>query len=152
MQLSEHFTLKEATTSEWASSHGIDNQPNDEQLKAMQHAANSLEAVRDLLGAPILISSWLRVPELNKAIGGSATSSHCKGYAIDFTCPKFGNTRKIAQLLADSAIDFSQLILEYPDKPNGGWVHIDFNPKPNNNKLLTATKVNGKTVYKGGIN
>jgi zinc D-Ala-D-Ala carboxypeptidase len=151
MKLSPNFTLAEATRSDWASRHKITNQPNAEQFAAMKHAAQCMEKVRALLGAPILVSSWLRVPMLNKAIGGSATSSHTLGYAIDFTCPKFGNTREIAQTLADSAIDFSQLILEFPDKPNGGWVHIDFNPKPNKNKLLTAVKPDGKTIYKAGI-
>jgi hypothetical protein len=152
MRLSENFILAEATRSDWAAKHNIMNVPNAEQLAAIKYAANQMEKVRHLLGAPILISSWLRVPELNKAIGGSPTSSHCFGYALDFTSPRFGSTRTIAQTIADSAITFSQLILEFPDKPNGGWVHIDFNPKPNKNPIMTATKVNGKTFYQRGIN
>jgi len=132
MRLSTHFTLEEATTSQTASRKGIDNTPDDIELAAMLHAASKMEEVRTLLGHPITVSSWFRSHDLNRAIGGSPTSDHVNGYAIDFSCPQFGTPYEIAKAIEESGIEFSQLIHEF-----GRWVHISFRPTPNRNKLLT---------------
>jgi len=42
-----------------------------------------LQEIRDTFRYPITISSGYRSPELNKAVGGSATSQHCSGQAAD---------------------------------------------------------------------
>ena len=41
------------------------------------------EPLRKWVGGPIKVNSFFRSPELNTAIGGSKTSQHCKGQAID---------------------------------------------------------------------
>jgi hypothetical protein len=46
MNLSEHFTLEEATYSETAVRMGIYNQPDARQLENMKSAAECLEGVR----------------------------------------------------------------------------------------------------------
>lgn len=135
MQLSDHFTLEEATTSQTAVRQGIDNTPPDDILDNMKQTAQMMEEVRTLLGHPIRISSWYRSEELNAAIGGSRTSDHVSGYAIDFMCPGFGSPYDITKKLEESDIEFSQLIHEF-----GRWVHISFRPTPNKNKLLTIFK------------
>jgi zinc D-Ala-D-Ala carboxypeptidase len=89
-KLSEHFTLEEATHSDTAIRQGINNQPNDKQLENMKIAAEGMEKVRAALGKPISVNSWLRLPEVNVAVGGSKVSSHMDGWAIDFTS-SFGN-------------------------------------------------------------
>jgi putative chitinase len=151
MTLSTHFTIEEATKSDFARANKIDNKPNATQLEAMKKAAEGMELLRTLFGTPILVSSWFRCPKLNVGIGGSATSSHTEGYAVDFTSPKFGDTRKVAKAIVDAKIKFDQLILEFPDKPNGGWVHISFAPAMRG-QILTATKQGKKTVYAKGLN
>lgn len=126
MNLSKHFTLAEATNSYTAAKQGINNQPNYDQLQALKHSAAGMECVRNLLGHPISPSSWLRVPELNSAIGGSETSDHMSGYAVDFACPKFGSPADVVKAIQSSSIVYDQLILERV----GGkeWVHISFAP------------------------
>lgn len=123
MKLSEHFTLQEATFSRTAQRLGLKNDPAPHELETMMKAAIGMERVRALLGNKgIVINSWLRGHALNLAVGGSESSQHRKGEAIDFTCPAFGSPRKICTLIAEHAdlIRFDQLILE----PT--WVHISF--------------------------
>ena len=115
------------------------------------------QPARELLGVPMLVSSGYRSPKLNKAVGGSSTSAHSYGFAIDFTAPGFGNTRKIANFLAKEfkarGIMFDQIILEFPDSPNS-WVHLGYKSSKGlqRNQLLTASKdMNGRTVYTVGL-
>lgn len=126
MNLSAHFTLDEATFSPTAERLGIDNTPPPEVIYNMQQAALGMEKVRmELGGLPIHINSWYRCPALNTAIGSKPTSAHVTGWAIDFTCPKFGTPMEIMYKLRDSKIVYQQLILEFPKR--GGWIHIAFN-------------------------
>lgn len=125
-QLSAHFSLAEATLSQTAARLGLENDPDLTVVRNMKHAALSMELVRlELGGLPININSWYRSPEVNKAVGSKPTSAHVTGFAIDFTCPKYGSPRKIVEAIKASNIQYQQLILEFPD--NGGWCHIAFN-------------------------
>jgi putative chitinase len=124
MNISTNFTLTEATYSETAIRLGINNQPSETQLENMKISANGMERIRALLGKPIRINSWLRLPEVNIAVGGSAKSSHMDGWAIDFTCSSFGDPYKIAKAIKESDIQLDQCIHEY-----GRWVHVSFAPQ-----------------------
>ena len=92
-KFSKHISWKEATGSATAKKLEIDNTPNDEQLNNMQDLAEDLfEPLRERVGEPILINSFFRCEELNKAISGSATTSqHIKGCAIDLDATKISN-------------------------------------------------------------
>jgi uncharacterized protein YcbK (DUF882 family) len=82
--ISNHISYKEGVYSITATRRGIDNTPNDEQLKCMETIAEEVfEPLRTYVGGPIKINSFFRSPELNTAIGGSKTSQHCKGQAMD---------------------------------------------------------------------
>lgn len=146
MQLSEHFSLEEFTDSAVALRRGIDNQPEGEEMINMRTiSAPKMEQVRLLLGGqPIYISSGYRSPALNYAIGGSQTSAHVHGLAVDFTCPAYGTPREIAQCIADSGIDYDQIIHE------GTWVHIGFARNPRR-QIMTARFTHGHVTYTGGI-
>lgn len=143
MNLSEHFTLEEATYSETAKKLGINNQPSTLQLENMKHSAAGMEQVRALLGKPIAVSSWLRLPAVNVAVGGSEKSAHMDGFAIDFTCPGVGVPLEVARKIAASDIKYDQMIHEY-----GRWVHISFDPALRKQQL-TIFKPEGK--YKPGL-
>lgn len=120
--LSPHFTLDEFTLSQTAERQGIDNMPPGHIIDKMRRTAQGLEAVRMRLGGcPIVISSGYRCPTLNAVVGGSATSQHMTGEAVDFTAPRFGSPREIADALVDAGVEYDQLILEF-DR----WVHISF--------------------------
>jgi hypothetical protein len=143
MQLSDHFSLDEATYSETAIRLNIDNLPNPQQFENMKKAAESMEKIRALLGKSIHVNSWLRLPDVNVAVGGSKVSSHMDGWAIDFTCKDFGNPLAVCKAIEASGIKFDQLIHEY-----ASWSHVSFAPEMRGQKL-TIFKPQSK--YKVGL-
>jgi len=143
MQLSEHFTLEEATHSDTAIRQGIDNTPSTVQLENMKVAAVGMEKVRALLGRGITVNSRLRLPAVNIAVGGSGKSSHMDSWAIDFSCPAFGNPLAVAKAIEESGIKYDQMIHEF-----GRWVHISFAPEMRQQKLTIYRPEN---KYKPGI-
>lgn len=110
MQLSEHFTLEEFTASQTAIRRGLNNTPTPQMIEKLKRTAQKMEQVRALLGKPIFINSAYRSPSVNRAIGGAATSQHCKGEAVDFVCPQFGTPKQICQAIIKAGIHFDQLI------------------------------------------
>ena len=132
MNLSDHFSLEEATHSDTATRLGISNQPNTQQLENMKVAAIGMEKIRELLASPINVNSWIRLPEVNVAVGGSKVSSHMDGWAIDFTCRGFGTPLEVCKAIEKSNIKFDQMIYEFGDK---GWTHISFAPEMRQQKL-----------------
>ena len=84
MKLSKNLSLSEMTKSRTASRLGIDNSPTPDHFKNMQVLANKIfQPIRDYFGVSFSVSSGYRSEALNKAIGGSTKSQHCKGQAID---------------------------------------------------------------------
>lgn len=125
VNLSHNFTLEEMVGSR--DHPEIPNQPDSVILARLETLAWRMEQVRTILGnSPIHVSSGYRSPALNVAVKGSKTSVHLEGRACDFTCPKFGTPSNIVAALRHHIIELGidQLILEYPNKPNGGWVHV----------------------------
>ena len=152
MNLSANFTLKELTRSDTADRLDIDNTPNEEQIEALRLLCeNILQPVRDHFGKPVKITSGFRCPAVNQATGGSATSDHCKGQAVDFEIDGLPNP-DVAQWIMDN-LDYTQLILEFytQGQPNSGWIHCSFDPSNLKNQELTATKIAGKTTYLNGL-
>lgn len=128
MRVSKNFTYSEATHSNKALELGIDNTPNEVELANIKIAALGMECVRRLFGdLSIVPSSWFRKPETNKAVGGSATSSHMQGYSVDFNCIGFGNLQAQFDAIKNSSIAFDKLVIERA----GGkeWIHISFDPR-----------------------
>lgn len=153
MRLSKNFTMAEFTKSQTAERQGIDNTPKGEHLEAAKALFEKVvQPVRDKFGVTT-INSGYRSPELNKAVGGSATSQHCKGEAVDIEVPGVANGDLARWIEAN--LEFDQLILEFYTKgiPDSGWVHVSYRADGKNRRsVLTAARVDGKTVYTPGIN
>lgn len=146
MRLSAHFTLAEMTFSATAARKGIANVAPQPIVDQLILTADRMEHVRALLGdKPIRVLSGYRSEAVNRAVGGSRTSAHRTGHAVDFVCPEFGTPAEVAAHLARHLTKYDQLIEEF-----GGWVHIGFGPGQRMQKL-TARKVRGRTVYTQGI-
>ena len=146
--LSEHITMKEATRSNTAVRLNIQNFPSNEVIISMQAVAEKIfEPLRKHINEPIFISSFYRSPELNKAIGGSTRSQHCKGEAIDIDdvySKKFTNADYFNFI--KNNLTFDQLIWEFGDDDSPDWVHVSY-ALNNRNRVLKAYKENGKTTY-----
>ena len=152
MNLSPNFTLTEMTKSEIGLRLGIKNEPNEEQLQNLtQLAQNVLQPVRDAFKKGVKVNSGLRVPELNKAVGGSPTSDHTRGQAADIEIPGVSNYA-LAKWISEN-LDFTQVILEFYTQgvPDSGWVHVSYDPSNLKKQALTAVKQDGKTVYLPGL-
>jgi hypothetical protein len=151
VRLSENFTLQEFTKSQTAIRKGLDNTPAEAHIEnAKELFANVVQKVRDNFGVTI-INSGYRGPDLNYAIGGSNTSQHTRGQAVDIECPGTPNY-DVAKWVEDN-LEFDQLILEFytPGIPDSGWVHVSYKTEDNRKQCLTAMKENGKTIYKPGL-
>jgi hypothetical protein len=148
--ISKHISYKEGVYSITSIRRDIDNTPNDDQLHFMELIAEEVfEPLRDYVGGPIKINSFFRCPELNTAIGGSKTSQHCKGQAMDIddTYGRMTNA-EMYHWIKDN-LDFDQMIWEFGDDDNPNWIHISYvSPEKNRNRCLKAYKENKKTKYK----
>ncbi len=146
MKLSKNLSLSEVIKSNTAIKNGIDNSPTLEHLNNLEILAEKIfQPIREHFGVPIGISSGYRSKALNKAIGGSKTSQHCSGQALDLDADIYGKVtnKEIFDFIVEN-LDFDQVINEY----NYSWVHVSYNSRQVNRKqVLKAYKENGKTKY-----
>jgi hypothetical protein len=151
MNLSENLTLQEFIKSDTAKRRGIDNSPTSEHLEsAKKLAKNIFQPIRENFGKPIFISSGYRSAALNKAIGGSPTSQHSKGEAIDIDQDGHGgpSNAEVFFWIKDN-LEFDQLIWEFGNHRKPDWVHVSFkaNGKQRKEVLRAMRDSNGKTYY-----
>lgn len=145
MKLTENLTLLEATKSNTATRLGIDNTPPPAIIERMVETAEKIfQPLRDALG-PIRVSSFYRSPDLNRAIGGSKSSQHCKGEAIDMQGILASN--KILFNAACDLEDFDQIIWEFGTLEEPDWVHVSYSKTHNRKQILRATKIGKRTAY-----
>jgi hypothetical protein len=151
MKLSEHLDLSEVVRSESAKRKGISNMPTEAHIANFKILAEKVfEPIREHFRCPIHISSGYRSKELNAAIGGSLTSQHCSGEAIDIDMDGTPNgvTNKMVFDFIKDNLDFDQLIYEFGDSNNPDWVHVSYETTGKQRKqILKAIRVNGKTSY-----
>lgn len=148
-QLTKNLRLSECVKSDAALRAGINNWPTDkniiENLRAV--AQHVWQPVRDHYNFPMSPSSGYRSVEVNRLIGGSKTSQHVKGEALDFEVPGVSNF-EVACWIRDNC-EFDQLILEFytPGVPNSGWIHASYRRDGQNRKECLT--FDGKSFMKG---
>lgn len=137
MRLSEHFTLEELTKSQTAVRRGIDNTPSAESLENLELVCEHiLEPIRNHFGIPFSPNSGYRSPELNAAVGGSTSSQHMSGGAVDVEVPGIPN-KDLFRWVRDN-LEFDQIILEFYREgvEDSGWVHISYRHGDNRKQVL----------------
>lgn len=145
VRLSPHFSLAEMIVSQTAARRGIDNTPGDAEIAALRTLCiEVLEPVRKHFDRPVIVSSGYRSPTVNRAIGGSSSSQHCKGEAADFTVPGV-SVLDLAQWMHRN-LNYDQLIYEF-----GSWVHVSYRAGRLRNQELSAKRIGGRTKYLTGI-
>lgn len=141
--ISEHISYTEATKSRTAVEQSIDNTPDEKTLSNMRHVAERVfEPLREHFCVPISVTSFYRSPELNKAVGGSSTSQHVKGEAIDIDADVFGviTNKQIFEYIKNY-LNFDQLIWEYGTDEEPAWVHVSLKKSGfNKREILVAYK------------
>lgn len=140
MKLSKNFTFEELTKTEVRDLLEANRVEAQAFIGPLTRVADELlEPIRALFKKPITINSGFRGKKLNKKVGGSETSQHCLGEAVDFVIA--GNDTN--ELLEQAAIriykelpklKFGQLLVEY------GCLHISLGTKREIAKYDVPTK------------
>lgn len=152
MKLSNYVSLAEVTKSDTATRRGISNEPTPEHLENLKTiCVEVFDKVREHFGVPIYISSGYRSAALNKAIGGSKTSDHNLGRALDLDQDFRGNgvtNMEVFEFIKDN-LEFDQLIGEF-QRADGDfeWIHVGYRKGANRKQILVAYKEGTKTKYK----
>ena len=124
----KHFTLRELIKSDTAIRKGIKNIPNKQEEQNLNALVDKiLDPLREAYKKPIIVTSGFRCEELNRLVGGSKTSQHRTGQAVDIRTisdtPE--ENKKLYDLIIELNLPFAQLINEH----NFDWVHVSFSEK-----------------------
>jgi hypothetical protein len=141
-RLSEHFTLGELTKSK--NHPEIYNIPSHVHIENLKRVCGWLEVLRSewnrLYGEgddPVIITSGYRSKELNRAVGGVATSNHLTGCAVDIRVAGKEQLLRYACILLDyadhSGQDFDEILLEH-GKNGVIWLHFAVRPPSERNR------------------
>ena len=142
-KLSPHFTLGEMTKS---SSHPeVYNIPSHEAIANLKRLCGWLEELRKRYNVkygagedPIRINSGYRSPQLNRKIGGVATSNHLTGCAADIKVVGMEQLLRYATILIDyadeSKQEFDELLVE-KNRHGAIWLHFAVRPSGNRRKV-----------------
>ena len=147
---SKYFTLEEMTASATAKRMGISNKPTPDIVAALQRlVTNVLDPLREEWGAPIIVTSGYRSPQLNVVVGGARGSQHTCGQDADIrtVSDRLEDNRRLRDLLIRLHLPYDQLIDEY----NSDWLHVSHRAAGNRLQLLSAHRIKGKTVYTKGV-
>ena len=125
MNLTEHFTLDELTSSEAAERNGWDNTPNETELANLKRLAAFLEEVKTALGGrPVMVNSAFRSKQVNDSVGSKDTSQHRIGCAVDIRVPQLTPDQVVKAIVA-AGLEYDQLIREF-DR----WTHVSIPNTP----------------------
>ena len=141
-KITENFTWEEAQHTNT----GLNNVITDTEImeNVKQTAESIMQPLRNHMGKSITVSSWYRSLQVNIKIGGSTTSSHMKGEAVDFQCSDLLEAFNFIR----TNLLFDQLIWEV--KNNIHWIHVSYRRLgKNRNQVLVAqyNRQQGKFNY-----
>lgn len=143
MRLSEHFTLDEMTVSQAAARYGLKNVPNAEQVESLRSlCVTILEPLRLRLNRPVVVNSGFRSVTVNRRVGGTGRSQHCRGEAADIIVPGVA-IADVIDVIKSLYLPVDQVIDEF-----GAWVHVSHKANAHNRgQYLKARHVGGKAVF-----
>lgn len=138
-KLSKNFTLGEFLASDTAKKKGINNTPTLADIYHMQELCTFLlQPIREAWGKPIKVTSGFRCYALNKAVGGSQTSVHMRGWAADLK-PASGSYKEFEEFVVNflkehPEIKFDQVLMERSGSSK--WLHIGYKNNVGRQRML----------------
>ena len=133
--MSEHFVLGEFTKSNYPEVYNI---PSHEAIANLKRVCVWLEVLRERYNEPIRINSGYRSPQLNRKVGGAATSNHLTGCAVDIRTSGYEQAIEYAAIMIAYAREsqqvFDELLIE-KNRYGAIWLHFAVRPKENRHKV-----------------
>ena len=90
---------------------------------------NLLDLAREKFDKPIRINSGFRSEQHNKKVGGTESSSHLKGLAVDIACKKSRDRFELIDIFLDLGINRIGIA--------NNFIHIDVDPNKSPNVIWT---------------
>jgi len=87
-------------------------------LMVVPHALDKLQALRDMIGRPMIVNSGYRSPQHNRAVGGAKNSLHMQGIAFDV---RMDNHDPADYIAAARDVGFTAI----GTYPRQNFVHVD---------------------------
>lgn len=126
----------------------IKNEPNTTELENIKAVAiNIYDPLREHFQKSIYIESFYRGAIYNKAIGGAKYSQHRLGQAVDLDDDLGGITTSEIFYYIVNNLEFDQIIWEFGDGVNPGWVHVSYNKAKNRKRITLAHRVKNTSKY-----
>ena len=135
MNISKYLTLKQVVNSQTAIRKGIDNNPEKEHLANIKNTAKLYDILFEHFKGNIRLSSFYRGKRLNTAVGGSKTSQHMTGEAMDIQGINGVKNADIYRYIRDNQT-YDQLIWEYGTSKEPAWVHVSLKLNGQNRKQI----------------
>jgi hypothetical protein len=150
MKLSPNFSFLELTVTSHESLQKSNRISAESFTKQLKYTAGALEEVRELLGVPLTVTSGFRMPILNKAVGGSATSKHTVGLCADVIPVGMAVNEAFAKITAnkDKLGSVRKVIIE--GIKGKSWLHIQSKVLASEPTELFST-TDGKNYTKVGV-
>lgn len=140
-KFSPYFSLAELTRT----GTGIPNSPNPSETEALRALANGpAHWLREQVG-PLRVNSGYRSPPVNKAVGGSSSSQHMKGEAVDLVPVTVTRDEAFAVLV--EGMRSGQVVVDqaitYDGKPH---LHLSYTTKRANRGQVLRCLTDGRYV------
>ena len=134
------ITAEDLLKSETATKRKIDNTPTPQHRESLQTLIRRLVIPifnafsKDHPNIPLFINSGYRSEALNNAVGGSKTSQHSRGQAVDISTRSRANNRILFDYIRNKAhgFEFDQLIDEFGFQ----WIHVSLNTDSGANQRM----------------
>ena len=144
MQLTEHFSFEELTSTSHDELLESNRKIAEGYTKQLKYVAGTLEEIRAVLGVPLRVTSGFRSSQLNRLVGGSPTSGHTKGLCADVIPVGVDVVEAQKKIIAnkDKCPSLKKCILEMVK--GSEWLHVEAKTEANQPTQFFAT-TNGKT-------
>ena len=143
--IGRHFKLKHLIYSNTAKNNSINNFPGIDNSPSQTEVIEYLRSLMNVVVDPIvdiypdlIITSGYRCMALNSRLGGSNTSQHVFGQAVDIQIPGL-STADVYNYIYHEVTGWDQLIWEYPERGGSSWVHVSYSSR-NRRKTTLASK------------
>lgn len=139
-KLSTNFSFYELTDSNKFPQYVGENRSNALEFEHnLVLTAKALESQRSILTSPLRISSGFRGYVLNKAVGGSKTSSHTRGQAADYTPIDLSPSNAFTKLkLNKDKLEFTKKVIL--ESMGSTWIHTESSEDRNYQTEFYTTK------------